>query len=144
MLGPCSDPGPVLSQPVPRPGMRFRKCYWEAAEVQHELLPCGVLESIFFPEVRNEAEGFWFHRTRRNLCTNGLPSGTRGSNSAYSCDAAARAAANMAIMRGDDKWGRLSEGSDGSAEGKEVQAGSFLNVIVMCTTIHLIYPYIPT
>lgn len=27
----------------------------------------------------------------------------RGSNSAYSCDAAARAAANMAIMRGDDK-----------------------------------------
>ena len=43
----------------------------------------------------------------------------RGSNSAYSCDAAARAAANMAIMRGDDKWGasfKLRERSDGGPE----------------------------
>lgn len=79
MLGPCSDPGPVLSQPVPRPGMCFRKCYWGAAEVQHELLPCGVLESIFFPEVRNEAEGFWFHRRRNGIIKNGLPSGTAGA-----------------------------------------------------------------
>ena len=38
MLSPGSDPGPVLSQPVPCPGMRCRQCYWGAAEVQHELL----------------------------------------------------------------------------------------------------------
>ena len=45
----------------------------------------------------------------------------------------------MAIMRGDDKWG-ASVKEVMEVLGKEVQAGSFLNV--MCTTIQLIYPYI--
>lgn len=50
----------------------------------------------------------------------------RGSNSAYSCDAAARAAANMAIMRGDDKWG-ASVDLKAASYGKEV-----MYVVMMC------------
>ena len=59
--------------------------------------------------------GLWL-----GLCRWGVWHRYRGSNSAYSCDAAARAAANMAIMRGDDKWGSSRGWCWGWVRGKDL------------------------